>query len=78
MTDRLATILFVGAIGIIALVCGTVLIVKGHPAEALVGLAGTALGVLAPSPLSKTATSVDPLPVQVENQPADPVPVEPA
>lgn len=80
MTDRLATILVVGGLGALGIIAGTALIVKGHPEGVGVAtLGGTAIGGLLPSPLSKSTVPPDaPQPVNVVNQPTDPVPVDPS
>ena len=75
MSDRFMTILILGLLGGIALICATVLTIKGYEGVAYVGLAGTVVGVLAPSPLSKSATASDT--VTIDQPPDNPVPVDP-
>lgn len=59
MTDRRLTIALVGAIALGALAVAGALAIIGRDVAAWLSLVSLALGVLIPSPLSKTATAVD-------------------
>lgn len=59
LTDRRLTIALVGAIALLALATAAALALIGRDAAAFLALATGGLGVLVPSPLSKTATAAE-------------------
>lgn len=61
-TDRRLTIALVGAIALLALAGGAALALTGRDAAAFLALVSMVIGVLVPSPLSKTATPPDEVP----------------